>query len=108
MPRQQTARPLNSEAGQACFLRNTGEVFDHLSAREFDVPRLLSTGAPNGEIAAALGVKEGTVRNAIARLTRKLGVADRTQAALLGYKAGLASHTAVSPPPSRLFGAAEP
>ena len=66
-------------------------MLDDLTARELGVLRLLSRGALNREIAAELGIKEGTVRNVIARVTQKLGVADRMQAALLGYKAGLAS-----------------
>jgi DNA-binding NarL/FixJ family response regulator len=66
-------------------------LFDTLTGREHDVLRLLATGATNAEIAGALALSEGTIRNAIARVTCKLGVADRTQAALLGYRAGLAS-----------------
>jgi DNA-binding NarL/FixJ family response regulator len=64
-------------------------IFDCLTTREFDVIRLLSTGATNAQMAAVLHLSEGTVRNAVARVTCKLGVADRTQAALLGYRAGL-------------------
>jgi DNA-binding NarL/FixJ family response regulator len=67
------------------------EVFESLSAREFDVLRLLATGATNAQMARTLNLSEGTIRNAIARLTRKLGVADRTQAALLASRAGLGS-----------------
>ena len=64
-------------------------IFDSLTRREFDVIRLLSTGATNAQMATVLQLSEGTVRNAVARVTCKLGVADRTQAALLGYRAGL-------------------
>jgi DNA-binding NarL/FixJ family response regulator len=64
-------------------------VFDCLTTREFDILRLLSTGATNAQIANVLELSEGTVRNAVARVTCKLGVVDRTQAALLGYRAGL-------------------
>jgi DNA-binding NarL/FixJ family response regulator len=63
--------------------------FDSLTIREYEVIRLLSTGATNAQIAIALELAEGTVRNSIARVTCKLGVADRTQAALLAYRAGL-------------------
>ena len=41
------------------------------------------------QIAQALRLSEGTIRNAIARITIKLGVVDRTQAALLAYHSGL-------------------
>jgi DNA-binding NarL/FixJ family response regulator len=60
-----------------------------LSAREVDILRHLAEGHTNPEIAHALGVAPGTVRNAIARITTKLLLADRTQAALLAYRCGL-------------------
>ncbi|MCA9609390.1 MAG: response regulator transcription factor, partial [Myxococcales bacterium] len=53
-----------------------------LSARERDVLESLSGGHSNKEIAAALGVSEGTVKNHLTRVFEKLGVEDRTQAAL--------------------------
>lgn len=65
------------------------ELFETLSARELQILRLLATGATNAEMAHTLNLSEGTIRNAIARMTRKLGVADRTQAALLASRAGL-------------------
>ena len=73
-------------------------LFDSLTTREFDVMRLLSTGATNAQMASALELSEGTVRNAVARVTCKLGVADRTQAALLGYRAGLCAVMDVEAP----------
>ena len=60
-----------------------------LRPREWQVLGLLATGATNAEIATALSLAQGTVRNVVAHLTVKLGVADRTQAALLGARAGL-------------------
>lgn len=59
-----------------------------LTSRERDVLELLATGATNPEIATALSLAEGTVRNVVARITAKLGV-DRTQVALLALRAGL-------------------
>ena len=72
------------------------DSFGCLTAREHEVLRLLATGATNPEIARALTLSEGTVRNAVARVTCKLGVADRTQAALLGYRAGLSPEHALT------------
>ena len=63
--------------------------FTSLTTRELEVLRLLSTGATNAQMARSLELCEGTIRNVVARLTVKLGVADRTQAALLGFRAGL-------------------
>ena len=60
-----------------------------LSAREVDILCHLAEGHTNPEIARALGVAPGTVRNCIARITTKLLLADRTQAALLAYRSGL-------------------
>jgi DNA-binding NarL/FixJ family response regulator len=67
-----------------------GNGFESLTTREREVLQLLATGATNAQIAGALGLSEGTIRNTVARLTCKLGLADRTQAALLAYRAGLA------------------
>jgi DNA-binding NarL/FixJ family response regulator len=60
-----------------------------LRPREWEVLNLLATGATNAEMAKRLQVAEGTIRNVVARLTVKLRVADRTQAALLALQEGL-------------------
>ena len=53
-----------------------------LSERELEVLRLLASGATNKEIAARLVIAEGTVKNHVTNILSKLGVSDRTQAAL--------------------------
>ena len=63
--------------------------FASLTQGELGVLELLATGATNAQMAHVLGRSEGTIRNITARLTVKLGVVDRTQAALLGFRAGL-------------------
>jgi DNA-binding NarL/FixJ family response regulator len=53
-----------------------------LSDRELEVLRLLADGSSNREIAAALFLAEGTVKNHVTNVLAKLGARDRTQAAL--------------------------
>jgi DNA-binding NarL/FixJ family response regulator len=60
-----------------------------LSEREAQVLRLLASGASNKEIAVALNLAEGTVKNHVTSVLGKLGVRDRTQAALQAKALGL-------------------
>lgn len=54
-----------------------------LTARERDVLRLISGGFSNREIAQALFLSEGTVRNHISHILSRLNIRDRTQAAII-------------------------
>ena len=60
-----------------------------LSDRELDVLRLLAGGRSNREIAGTLFLAEGTVKNHVTNVLAKLGVRDRTQAALRAQALGL-------------------
>jgi DNA-binding NarL/FixJ family response regulator len=60
-----------------------------LSDRELDVLRLLADGSSNREIATALFLAEGTVKNHVTNVLAKLGARDRTQAALRARGLGL-------------------
>lgn len=60
------------------------------SPREREVLRLLANGRSNAEIAAQLFLSEGTVRNYVSGIFAKLGVTDRTQAAVIALRHGLA------------------
>ncbi|HRU95044.1 MAG TPA: response regulator transcription factor [Anaerolineae bacterium] len=60
-----------------------------LSERELAVLRLVAQGASNKEIAAALFIAEGTVKNHLTSILAKLEVRDRTQAALKARELGL-------------------
>ena len=61
-----------------------------LTPREREVFALLGRGMANKRIARELGISEKTVKIHVSRVLHKLGVADRTQAALLAVKEGLA------------------
>lgn len=67
-----------------------GPELQSLTERERDVLRLLARGLGNADIAEALHLSEGTVRNHVSAILAKLDVADRTQAAILALRSGLA------------------
>ena len=60
-----------------------------LTARETDVLRMIARGATNREIATDLHLGEGTVKNHISRILTRLGLRDRTQAAIYAREHGL-------------------
>jgi DNA-binding NarL/FixJ family response regulator len=60
-----------------------------LSEREQEILRLLAQGLTNREIAARLHLAEGTVKNYVTAILQKLGVRDRTQAALRARELGV-------------------
>jgi DNA-binding NarL/FixJ family response regulator len=76
-PERLTAAPPRQPAGQA------------LTDRELTVLKLLATGATNREIATRLVVSEGTVKNHVSSILGRLGLRDRTQAALYARDHGL-------------------
>ena len=61
-----------------------------LTTRELEVLRLIAAGRSNREISRELGVAEKTVKTHVSNVLTKLGVADRTQAALYAVEHGLA------------------
>ncbi|MBN2045450.1 MAG: response regulator transcription factor [Anaerolineales bacterium] len=60
-----------------------------LSGREIDILTLITKGYTNADIAEALFLSEGTIRNYVSDLLRTLEVSDRTQAAVVAIKYGL-------------------
>lgn len=64
-------------------------LIEALNEREHSILRLLTRGLTNAEIGAQLYLSEGTVRNYITSLFSKLGVTDRTQAAVLAMRYGV-------------------
>ena len=67
----------------------TSILKDKLTERELDVLRLLAKGMTNTDIAGTLHLSEGTVRNHVSAILEKLGVSDRTQAAVIAIQHGL-------------------
>jgi two-component system response regulator DegU len=65
-----------------------GEPFHPLSRREMEVLSYLTRGMSNKEIAALLGISHQTVKNHVTSILRKLGVEDRTQAAVYALRRG--------------------
>ena len=60
-----------------------------LTPAERSVADHVATGATNGEIAAALVLSEGTVKNLVTSVLSKLQVRDRTQAAIRARELGI-------------------
>ena len=67
-----------------------GEI-ESLTPREIEVLRLLSQGQTNPQIAQNLEVSRGTVKIHVQHIISKLGVSDRTQAAVRAIEAGVLS-----------------
>ena len=70
-------------------VRVGARLLAQLSPREVEVLQVLAQGRSNKEIAAQLGVAEGTVKIHCASIFGKLGVSDRTQAVVESIKRGL-------------------
>jgi DNA-binding NarL/FixJ family response regulator len=59
-----------------------------LTGRETEILALMAAGLNNGEIAAALGPSEGTIKNHVSSILAKLLVRDRVRAVLRGLELG--------------------
>lgn len=64
------------------------EMYAPLSPREMEILVFITRGASNKEIAHALGISRQTVKNHMSSVLRKIGVEDRTQAAVLALRRG--------------------
>lgn len=76
-------RRMAAKLGTADELGQLGEI-------EVQLLKLVAAGLSNKEIAARLSFAESTVKNRLSMLFQKLGVADRTQAAIYAISVGLA------------------
>lgn len=66
----------------------SADVSERLTQRETEILRLMAAGYSNQEIAAALDLAEGTVKNHVSAILGKLGVGDRTRAVLKAIEQG--------------------
>jgi DNA-binding NarL/FixJ family response regulator len=84
--------PLDPKAAAAVLrARTTARRGEELSEREREVLALVARGLPNKLIARELGVSEKTVKAHLTRVFRRIGVDDRTQAALWAQRHGVTS-----------------
>jgi DNA-binding NarL/FixJ family response regulator len=65
-----------------------GETLQPLSSREMEVLTYVTRGMSNKEIAVLLRISQQTVKNHVTSILRKLGVEDRTQAAIYALRRG--------------------
>ncbi|KRD45297.1 LuxR family transcriptional regulator [Cellulomonas sp. Root930] len=76
--------PLDPRVARALLPTTTVSPLDGLSARELQVLRLIGKGMANKQIGRALGISERTVKVHVGHVFRRIGVTDRTSAALWG------------------------
>jgi DNA-binding NarL/FixJ family response regulator len=81
-----TRRVIEAFAGEA---RVDAAPLEELTPREREVLGMVARGLTNAEIAAELFLGTGTVKTHVAAILAKLGLRDRTQAAILAYESGL-------------------
>ncbi|MFN2135871.1 MAG: LuxR C-terminal-related transcriptional regulator, partial [Candidatus Promineifilaceae bacterium] len=67
-------------------VRKDGSEASALTPREMEILEMICRGASNKDIARGLGISYQTVKNHVTAILHKLGVSDRTQAALYAIK----------------------
>lgn len=84
-----TREELRRVTGALATPRVAADVEVPLTQRESEVLRQLAFGLTNKEIAQALGISYETVKEHVQHVLRKVGVSDRTQAAVWAVRKGL-------------------
>ncbi|MEO7019705.1 MAG: response regulator transcription factor [Ktedonobacteraceae bacterium] len=80
-----------SEFRRLSNLATDGSSLGDLSEKELDILRYVAMGMSNKEIAEQLAYSEKTVKNYLSVIFQKLGIRDRTQAAIFAFRHGLIS-----------------
>jgi DNA-binding NarL/FixJ family response regulator len=83
-----SAQLIRRLAGQPSPKEQSARHGDNLTQRELEVLRLVAEGKTNAEIGQSLFVSVGTVKVHVERIIDKLGVSDRTQAAVRAVELG--------------------
>jgi DNA-binding NarL/FixJ family response regulator len=81
--------PLSAKIARALLSPTSPPSLDQLTEREREVLSLLANGMANREIAVEMGITERTVKAHLSNVYQRIGVADRTQAALWARRNGL-------------------
>jgi DNA-binding NarL/FixJ family response regulator len=82
--------PLDAKVARTLLARQTERSSDTLlSDREREVLTLVADGLANKQIARSLGISERTVKSHLTSVFQRIGVSDRTQAALWAERNGL-------------------
>ena len=84
-----TREALRRVAGALATPRIAADVDVPLTHRESEVLEQLAEGLTNKEIALALGISYETVKEHVQHILRKIGVSDRTQAAVWAVRQGI-------------------
>ena len=84
-----TRDELRRVTGALATPRLTSDIEVPLTQRESEVLRQLALGLTNKEIAMALSISYETVKEHVQHILRKVGVSDRTQAAVWAVRKGL-------------------
>ena len=77
-----TSKSASTSAKFANASNNSMAIIESLTEREHEILTLVAKGASNRQIGELLFITEGTVKNHMSNILSKLGLRDRTQAAL--------------------------
>ena len=86
---RQVIHGLSRTPQRQVYGEDDGVTPERLTPRELEVMRLVAQGLPNKEIARRLSLAEVMAKKHVQSIIGKLGVSDRTQAAVLAVRTGM-------------------